>query len=73
MRIPHHIIAKIIKLIDELIASLKNKQRDDTSKKEWCKAEIDKIEDNKKVLKNKISDSEDAYRQRQGEHHDSQD
>ena len=52
--------AKIIKLIDELIATLKKKQRDNNAKKQWCKAEIDKIEDNKKVLKNKISDSENA-------------
>merc|ERR1719214_417401 len=51
---------KIIKLIDELTATLKQEQQDDDDKKEWCEAEIDKAEDNKKVLQNEISDLETA-------------
>merc|ERR1719201_3110036 len=49
---------KIIKLIDELVVTLKKEQESDTEKKEWCEAEIDKTEDNKKVLQNEISDLE---------------
>lgn len=51
---------KIIKLIDELTATLKKEQQEDTDKKEWCEAELDKAEDNKKVLENEISDLETA-------------
>merc|ERR1719498_1213854 len=51
---------KIIKLIDELTETLKKEQQDDDDKKEWCEAEIDKAEDNKKVLENEISDLETA-------------
>jgi len=51
---------KIIKLIDELTATLKKEQTEDDDKKEWCEAEIDKAEDNKKVLQNEISDLETA-------------
>jgi peptidoglycan hydrolase CwlO-like protein len=49
---------KIIKLIDELTAKLKEEQAEDDKKKEWCEAEIDKTEDTKKVLQNDISDLE---------------
>merc|ERR1719272_1006265 len=51
---------KIIKLIDDLTATLKKEQVEDTDKKEWCEAELDKAEDNKKVLENEISDLETA-------------
>jgi len=51
---------KIIKLIDELTAKLKEEQAEDDEKKEWCEAEIDKTEDTKKVLSNDISDLETA-------------
>merc|ERR1719198_1935638 len=51
---------KIIKLIDELTAQLKKEQAGDDEKKEWCESEIDKTEDNKKVLENKVSDLETA-------------
>ena len=49
---------KIIKLIDELTAKLKEEQAEDDEKKEWCEAEIDKTEDTKKVLHQDISDLE---------------
>jgi len=49
---------KIIKLIDELSAKLKEEQAEDDKKKEWCEAEFDKTEDTKKVLQQDISDLE---------------
>merc|ERR1719502_2664968 len=51
---------KIIKLIDDLAAKLKEEQAEDDEKKEWCENEIDKTEDTKKVLQNDISDLETA-------------
>jgi chromosome segregation ATPase len=51
---------KIITLIDELVVTLKKEQEADTEKKEWCESEIDKTEDNKKVLQNEVSDLETA-------------
>merc|ERR1740138_943559 len=51
---------KIIKLIDELVATLKEEQKEDDAKKEYCEAELDKTEDTKKVLQNKVSDLETA-------------
>jgi len=49
---------KIIKLIDELTAKLKDEQAEDDKKKEWCEAEFDKTEDTKKVLEQDKSDLE---------------
>jgi predicted nucleic acid-binding Zn-ribbon protein len=49
---------KIIKLIDELVATLKEEQKEDDAKKEYCEGEIDKTEDTKKELQNKVSDLE---------------
>jgi len=51
---------KIIKLIDELVATLKKEQKEDDAKKEWCEEELDKTEDTKKMLQNKVSDLETA-------------
>merc|ERR1740117_614716 len=49
---------KIIKLIDDLTAKLKEEQAEDDKKKDWCEAEFDKTEDTKKVLQQDISDHE---------------
>ena len=51
---------KIIKLIDELVATLKEEQKEDDAKKDYCEKEIDKTEDTKKVLENKVSNLETA-------------
>merc|ERR1719265_1420013 len=51
---------KIIKLIDDLTAKLKDEQAEDDEKKEWCENEIDKTEDTKKVLLQDKSDLETA-------------
>ena len=41
---------KIIKMIEELIDTLKQEQTDDDNKKAWCQTEIDTTEDKSKVL-----------------------
>jgi len=42
------------------VLTMKKEQAADTEKKEWCESEIDKTEDNKKILENEISDLETA-------------
>jgi len=51
---------KIIKIIDELVVQLKNEQKEDDQKKDYCDAEFDKTEDKAKALANDISDTETA-------------
>jgi len=47
---------KISKMIDDLVGVLKKEQVDDDKKKEYCEAEFDKNEDEKKGLDNDVSD-----------------
>jgi chromosome segregation ATPase len=49
---------KVIKLIDEMVATLKKEQADDDSKKEYCATELDTSDDKKKSLEKTISDTE---------------
>mmetsp|Transcript_110971 Transcript_110971/g.192133 ORF Transcript_110971/g.192133 Transcript_110971/m.192133 type:complete len:692 (+) Transcript_110971:79-2154(+) len=49
---------KVIKMIDEMVATLKTEQLDDDNKKEYCAAQFDSTEDKMKVLKGTISDLE---------------
>merc|ERR1719409_2219646 len=51
---------KVIKLIDDLVATLKKEQGEDDAKKEYCLAELDTSDDKKKALENTISDLEKA-------------
>merc|ERR1712224_252954 len=51
---------KVIKMIDDLVAELKQDQVNDDSKKEYCAAEFDQADDKKKVLEKSISDLETA-------------
>merc|ERR1719183_1700971 len=51
---------KIIKIIDELVVQLKNEQKEDDQKKDYCDSEFDKTEDKAKGLANDISDTETA-------------
>merc|ERR1719272_1305551 len=51
---------KIIKIIDELVVQLKNEQKEDDQKKDYCDAEFDKTEDKAKGLANDVSDAETA-------------
>lgn len=48
---------KIVKLVDELVVTLKNEQKDDENKKEYCDAQLDSTDDKKKALERSISDT----------------
>jgi len=49
---------KVIKLINDLVATLKAEQDDDNHKKEYCEAQFDHVDDKKKGLERSISDVE---------------
>jgi len=51
---------KVIKMIDEMVATLKQEQLDDEHKKEYCDAQFDIADDKKKGLETKISGLETA-------------
>merc|ERR1719316_1544547 len=51
---------KVIKMIDEMVATLKTEQADDDNKKEYCAKEFDLSDDKKKTLERSISDLETA-------------
>merc|ERR1711953_487016 len=51
---------KVIKMIDDMIATLKIEQTDDDSKKEYCAKEFDAADDKKKGLERAYSDLEIA-------------
>jgi len=46
---------KVIKMIDEMVVTLKQEQLDDENKKEYCAAQFDQADDKKKGLETKIS------------------
>merc|ERR1719316_1481290 len=49
---------KVIKLMDEMVVTLKKEQVDDDNKKEYCTMELYLADDKKKELERSISDSE---------------
>jgi len=51
---------KIVKLISDLVVTLKKEQADDDQKKTYCGAQIDKTEDSIKVIKNGKADLDTA-------------
>lgn len=51
---------KVIKLIDNMMVTLKQEQTDDDDKKEYCAVQFDLTEDKKKSLEKNISDLEAA-------------
>merc|ERR1719389_150132 len=51
---------KVIKLMDEMVVTLKKEQVDDDNKKEYCLTELDLADDKKKVIERAISDTEKA-------------
>merc|ERR1719236_312454 len=58
---------KVLKMIDEMVATLKVEQKDDDAKAEWCASEFDSTEDSLKDTKRliegistKISETEEA-------------
>merc|ERR1719272_1601518 len=51
---------KVIKMIDEMAATLKTEQLDDDHKKEYCAKQFDLADDKKKGLERAVSDLETA-------------
>jgi len=51
---------KVLKMIDEMMATLKMQQDDDETKKEYCNSEFDAAEDKKKGLERKVGDAQTA-------------
>eukprot|EP00427_Karlodinium_veneficum_P054838 CAMPEP_0169425140 /NCGR_PEP_ID=MMETSP1017-20121227/68408_1 /TAXON_ID=342587 /ORGANISM="Karlodinium micrum, Strain CCMP2283" /LENGTH=701 /DNA_ID=CAMNT_0009534957 /DNA_START=202 /DNA_END=2307 /DNA_ORIENTATION=- len=51
---------KVIKMIDDMIATLKREQLDDDNKKEYCAKQFDTSDDKKKSLERSLSDLETA-------------
>jgi len=51
---------KVIKMIDEMVVTLKTEQQDDDAKKEYCAKQFDQADDKKKGLERSISDLETA-------------
>merc|ERR1719169_177431 len=49
---------KVLKMIDDMVATLKQEQVDDNDKKEYCEMEIDLTEDKIKESQHAISDLE---------------
>jgi chromosome segregation ATPase len=50
----------VIKMIDEMVATLHQEQKDDDNKKTYCGAELDSSDDKKKGLERSISDLDSA-------------
>merc|ERR1719210_2474712 len=48
---------KVVKLIDSLVGTLNNEQKDDDDKKAYCEAQFDSADDKKKALERSISDT----------------
>jgi len=57
---------KVIKMIDDMVALLGKEQKGDDDKKAYCLAELDKSEDEKKVLEQTEADLEKAIEDAQG-------
>merc|ERR1719428_944566 len=51
---------KVIKMIDDMVVTLKVEQADDDAKKEYCAEELDLADDKKKELEHAVSDLETA-------------
>merc|ERR1719298_107713 len=51
---------KVIKMIDEMVVTLKTEQNDDDHKKEYCAAQFDLADDKKKSLERSVSDLDTA-------------
>jgi len=52
--------AKVIKMIDDMAATLKTEQLDDDHKKEYCEKQFDLSDDKKKGLERTVADTETA-------------
>ena len=63
---------KVIKMVDDMVALLKKEQQDDDDKKEMCEMQLDKAEDDLKVLKTTVADLQKFHCRQQGGDCDSQ-
>merc|ERR1719389_445906 len=52
--------SKVIKMIDEMVVTLKSEQQDDNDKKEYCETQFDLADDKKKGLERGVSNLEKA-------------
>merc|ERR1719163_1405104 len=52
--------SKVIKMIDDMVATLKTEQNDDNDKKEYCNMQFDLADDKKKGLERSVSNLEKA-------------
>jgi len=50
--------SKVIKMIDNMVATLKQEQQDDNDKKEYCEMQFDQADDKKKGLERSVSNLE---------------
>merc|ERR1719229_943593 len=57
---------KVIKMIDDMIGTLKQEQTDDDSKKTYCAAQFDSTDDKKKALERSVSDLASAIASAEG-------
>jgi len=51
-------MTKVIKMVDDMVVLLGKEQGDDTDKKEMCEKQLDKAEDDLKILEGTVSDLE---------------
>merc|ERR1719305_1061591 len=52
--------SKVVKMIDNMVATLTREQQDDNDKKEYCAMQFDMADDKKKGLERSVSDLEKA-------------
>eukprot|EP00405_Crypthecodinium_cohnii_P024889 CAMPEP_0206493836 /NCGR_PEP_ID=MMETSP0324_2-20121206/47289_1 /ASSEMBLY_ACC=CAM_ASM_000836 /TAXON_ID=2866 /ORGANISM="Crypthecodinium cohnii, Strain Seligo" /LENGTH=534 /DNA_ID=CAMNT_0053977215 /DNA_START=24 /DNA_END=1624 /DNA_ORIENTATION=+ len=52
---------KVIKLVDELVATLKQEQADEESKQAYCNTEFDLADDHKKASKQELSEEDQIF------------
>jgi predicted nucleic acid-binding Zn-ribbon protein len=52
--------SKVLKMIDEMVVTLKTEQQDDNDKKEYCEMQFDLADDKKKSLERTVSNLEKA-------------
>jgi len=57
---------KVIKMIDDMVANLKQEQIDDDSKKEYCTLQLDQAEDKAKELQGKVEDLTTSIEEKEG-------
>jgi exonuclease VII small subunit len=58
--------AKVIGMVDDMIALLGKEQTDDDFKKSYCAAQFDSLDDDKKALERSVSDLETAIAELEG-------